>query len=92
MGAKYSKDGSVDLHLLGTVVNNANDAILVTEAWPVSKPGPRIVYINESFSRMIGYTEEDVIGKTPRILQGPVRTVPGWMRSGRRLISGSRSG
>ncbi|MDY6868940.1 MAG: PAS domain S-box protein, partial [Chloroflexota bacterium] len=35
------------------------------------KPGPKIVYVNEGFCKMTGYTKEEVIGKTPRILQGP---------------------
>ena len=59
------------LHLLESVVQNANDAILVTEAEPFDEPGPRVIYVNEAFTRMTGYTPEDVIGKTPRILQGP---------------------
>ena len=59
------------LRLLESIMENANDAILVTEAEPVEEPGPRIVYVNEAFTRMTGYTMEDVKGKTPRILQGP---------------------
>lgn len=66
-----SNRGSAELYLLRAVVNNANDAILVTEAAPIDEPGPRIVYVNEAFSRMTGYTAEEVLGKTPRILQGP---------------------
>lgn len=57
------------LRLLESVVVNAKDAILITEAEPTDLPGPRIVYCNASFTRTTGYTEEDVIGKTPRILQ-----------------------
>ena len=34
-------------------------------------PGPWIVYINSAFTKMTGYAHEEVIGKTPRILQGP---------------------
>ena len=59
------------LRLLESIIDHANDAILVTEAEPVVEPGPRIVYVNEAFTRMTGYTREDVEGKTPRILQGP---------------------
>ena len=59
------------LHLLESIVDNANDSILITEAEPIDKPGPRIVLINESFTRTTGYALEEVIGKTPRILQGP---------------------
>lgn len=59
------------LRLLESIIDHANDAILVTEAEPVEEPGPRIVYVNGAFTRMTGYALEDVKGKTPRILQGP---------------------
>ena len=60
-----------ELRFLRSIVENVNDAILVTEAEPFEEPGPRIVYVNETFTRMTGYTLEDVKGRTPRILQGP---------------------
>ncbi|MDP2042261.1 MAG: PAS domain S-box protein [Algoriphagus sp.] len=59
------------LKLLESVITNTSDAILITEAEPFDEPGPRIVYVNEAFTKMTGYTAEEVIGKTPRILQGP---------------------
>jgi len=59
------------LRLLESILGNASDAILVTEAEPFNLPGPRVVYINEAFTRMTGYTEADMFGKTPRILQNP---------------------
>jgi PAS domain S-box-containing protein len=59
------------LKLLESVVTNTNDAVLITEAEPFDEPGPRIIYVNDAFTRMTGYTSAEVIGKTPRILQGP---------------------
>ena len=60
------------LRLLESAVVHANDAVLITDAEPVDGPdGPRIRYVNEAFTRMTGYAAEDVIGKTPRLLQGP---------------------
>jgi PAS domain S-box-containing protein len=59
------------LRLLESVIVNANDAVLITEAEPVKIPGPRIIYANAAFSRLTGYSLEEVLGKTPRILQGP---------------------
>ena len=59
------------VRLLQSVVVNTNDAILITEAEPIDEPGPRILYVNEAFTRTTGYTLEEVLGKTPRILQGP---------------------
>jgi len=59
------------LRLLESVVVNANDAILITEAEPINEPGPRILYVNAAFTRMTGYGLEEILGKSPRILQGP---------------------
>jgi PAS domain S-box-containing protein len=59
------------LRLLESVAVTANDAIMITEAEPIDEPGPRIIYVNQAFTRMTGYTKEEVLGKTPRILQGP---------------------
>ncbi|WP_052334341.1 PAS domain S-box protein [Kamptonema formosum] len=59
------------LRLLESAVVNANDAIVITEAEPVSEPGPRIIYVNDAFTRMTGHTRQDVLGKSPRLLQGP---------------------
>ncbi|MHB1021452.1 MAG: hybrid sensor histidine kinase/response regulator [Acidobacteriaceae bacterium] len=53
------------------VVNYAHDAFLVTEGDLLDLPGPRILYVNPAFTRMTGFTPEEVMGKSPRILQGP---------------------
>ena len=59
------------LRLLESVVVHANDAVLITQAEPIQMPGPEIVYCNAAFTRTTGYTEAEIIGKTPRILQSP---------------------
>ncbi len=58
------------LRLLESVAVNANDAILITEAEPIDLPGPRILYANEAYCKMSGYTLEEVMGQTPRMMQG----------------------
>lgn len=60
------------LRLLEASLQRLNDIILITEADPLDEPGPRIVYVNDAFSRHTGYTAEEVIGRSPRFLQGPL--------------------
>ncbi len=59
------------LRLYESMVANTHDSILITEAEPFDEPGPKIVYVNKAFSKMTGYSAEELIGQTPRILQGP---------------------
>ncbi|PSQ88357.1 MAG: hypothetical protein BRD43_04660 [Bacteroidetes bacterium QS_4_64_154] len=56
---------------LSKAVEQSNEAVLITEAEPLDDPGPRIVYANAAFEEMTGYDESDLLGRTPRILQGP---------------------
>lgn len=65
------KNEEEKLRLMDMVITNTNDAIVITEAEPIDGEGPRILFVNEAFTRMTGYTADEVIGKTPRILQGP---------------------
>ena len=58
------------LRLLGSAVEQSKESILITDA-ELDLPGPRIVFVNPAFSAMTGYSAQEVIGKTPRILQGP---------------------
>jgi diguanylate cyclase (GGDEF)-like protein/PAS domain S-box-containing protein len=52
----------------------------------LNPPGPQIVYVNEAFCRMTGYAAEEIVGKTPRILQGPKTSRTELVRL-RRLLS-----
>lgn len=58
------------LKLLESVITNTKDAVIITEAETLDFPGPKIIYVNEAFTEMTGYKPEEVIGLTPRILQG----------------------
>ncbi|WP_146032016.1 PAS domain S-box protein [Salinibacter ruber] len=59
------------LRVLSEAVQQSKEAVIITEAAPLSEPGPRIEYVNEAFEEMTGYSEEEIVGKTPRVLQGP---------------------
>jgi PAS domain S-box-containing protein len=58
------------LQLLERAISNDYDSIIITEL-ELEKPGPKIVYVNDGFTKLTGYSKNEVIGKTPRILQGP---------------------
>ncbi|PEN11447.1 hypothetical protein CRI94_15540 [Longibacter salinarum] len=59
------------LKLMSCAVKDAAESVIITEGAPIDEPGPRIEYVNPAFEEMTGYSAEEVIGKTPRILQGP---------------------
>jgi PAS domain S-box-containing protein len=57
-------------NLLDTCIANLNDIILITDASPLEEPGPKIVFVNDAFERITGYSSSDAIGRSPRFLQG----------------------
>lgn len=62
----------MDKFLYQAVIENATDAVVVTESKRIDSPeGPQIIFVNNAYVEMTGYSKEEVIGKTPRILQGP---------------------
>ena len=52
--------------LLRALAENSFDSVLITDASAESK----IIYANKSFKKLTGYDPSEIIGKTPRILQG----------------------
>lgn len=55
------------LALLQVLAENSFDSVLITEASAEGK----ITYVNKSFKKLTGYDPSEIIGKTPRIFQGP---------------------
>lgn len=56
----------LSLPLLKVLAENSFDSILITDA---SKEG-KIIYANKAFKKLTGHDTVEVLGKTPRILQG----------------------
>ncbi|MFM7315168.1 MAG: putative bifunctional diguanylate cyclase/phosphodiesterase [Cyanobium sp.] len=57
--------------LLGSVLNTIQDSLLITLAEPLAAPGPLIVYANEAVLQQTGYARDEVLGRSPRLFQGP---------------------
>jgi PAS domain S-box-containing protein len=56
--------------LLEEAVESTAEPLLITDT-DLANPGPHILYANPAFLRMTGYSQEELVGKSPRILQGP---------------------
>lgn len=52
------------------VLENLRVGIMVTDSTLEPPRGPRMIYVNRAWVKMTGYDQEDIRGKTPRILQG----------------------
>ena len=59
------------LRLLEGSIARLNDLVILTEAGPFKEPGPRIVFVNDAFESRTGYARAEVLGRSPRFLQGP---------------------
>lgn len=66
-----SRSGMKIENLIARVADFTQDAILIADASDTSFASPKIVWCNPAFSEMTGYSSEEIVGKTPRILQGP---------------------
>lgn len=67
---KRRAEGAADLNpLLAAAVAHLAEGVMITGD-DLDWPGPEILYVNDAMCRISGYDRSDLIGKTPRILQG----------------------
>ena len=59
------------VRVLRSMINAVHDAVVITTAEAFDKPHPQIIYVNQAFTAISGYTAEEAIGQSPRMLQGP---------------------
>ena len=52
-----------------SLLESMTESVLVTTT-DLDSPGPSIVYVNPAFEKMTGWSKHEIIGKSPRILQG----------------------
>jgi PAS domain S-box-containing protein len=58
------------LRLLEAAIARTNDLVIITEANLTDGESPKIVYVNDAFERRTQFSREEILGKTPRMLQG----------------------
>ena len=64
------KENQKQLRRLGQAMEDMKEAVVITDN-QLDSPGPHIEYVNPAFTEMTGYTEDEVLGQTPRLFQGP---------------------
>ncbi|HEN5600501.1 TPA: diguanylate cyclase, partial [Legionella pneumophila] len=53
------------------LIDETNDMVIITKAEPLDAPnGPEVVWVNKAFENISKYKANEIIGQTPRILQG----------------------
>ncbi len=65
------RQAQAQIRLLQSCVESLKDVVLITHASPRHKPGPIIAYVNPAFERFTGFSKDEAIGQSPRMLQGP---------------------
>ena len=76
----------VSLSVLQVLADNSFDSVLITDATKAGK----IIYANKAFNRLTGFGVKEVVGKTPRILQGPATDKKVLERLSKALQGGKR--
>ncbi|NJN46060.1 MAG: PAS domain-containing protein [Candidatus Competibacteraceae bacterium] len=69
MNTLSAADGDFAARAFETAAVQAFHSIMVTEG-EAHSDGNKIVFVNNAFTDMTGFTPEEVIGKTPRFMQG----------------------
>ncbi|MGB5720263.1 MAG: PAS domain-containing protein [Woeseiaceae bacterium] len=83
---KVLQDTNLNSQTLKALAENSFDSILITDATARTK----ILYANKAFKSLTGYSPADVLGKTPKILQGPATDKKVIARLAETLSAGGR--
>ena len=65
------KKRKADLRLFQKMVEQSEDAILLSKKETTDELDSEIVYTNPAFTEMTGYSHDEMIGRTARVLHGP---------------------
>ena len=83
---KVLQDPNLNIQALKALAENSFDSILITDATNRTK----ILYANKAFKKLTGYSPAEVLGKSPKILQGAATDKTVISRLAKTLSAGSR--
>ncbi|MCC7055164.1 MAG: PAS domain S-box protein [Gemmatimonadaceae bacterium] len=69
--ARPQRGDALDAALLERALEHVNDLVLITTGSAHDAASARIVYVNQSFERVTGYSRDEVLGRAPSMLRGP---------------------
>lgn len=67
------------LRLLESAIQQTSESIIITTAGP-EQFASKVVFVNKAFTKMTGYTPDDVIGRLSILLQGPKTDSIEWFK------------
>jgi PAS domain S-box-containing protein len=77
------------LEVIHAFAHDSAVAIVVTDA-KLEKPGPTILYANAAFGRLVGRPVADILGNSPRFMQGRETRRPVLDNFAQALVAGER--
>lgn len=75
--------------LISICADDLDIGVVLTDGL-LTSPGPSILYVNTTFERMSGFNRDEVVGKNPRIFQGPGTSLAARKLLARALRAGER--
>lgn len=58
-------------HFFKVALGRVSDLVIITDADWESPTGPKIIYVNEAVTALTGYHPHELIGRSPKLFQGP---------------------
>lgn len=59
------------LRLFESAIATTTEAVTILEAESADKSGRKILYVNKAFTKMTGYSKEEAVGRTLKLMSGP---------------------
>lgn len=60
------------LKMLESVITNTTESVIILEPAPSDAPGRKILYVNDAFTSMTGYSKNEILGRLIHFLNGPM--------------------
>ncbi len=77
----HEKEAEISNKVYKKIIDSSFDGVIIAES-KADKSMPDIIYANETYTKIIGYSEAELIGKQPSIMAGPETSLNELIRIG----------